>query len=521
MAALAELVARQRELLLAQVTPEVHVGEEVGLVVLEARVQLVGLLALVGRALARVLDRERRGDHDHLFGAPAPVGLEHHAAEPRIDRELREPAPERRQPLVLVERRELLQQPDPVAHLAPVGRVQEREVGDVAELRRRHLQDHRGEIRAEDLGIGEARALIEVLLGVEPHADALREPAAAALALVGRSLADRLDRQPLDLQPRAVAADPGGAGVDDVADARDGERRLGDVGGEHDAAAGVRPEHALLLARGEAGVERQHVDVGAQPSLQGLGGVADLALAGQEHEHVAGALAHQLLDCVADRVGLVALLWILDRAVADLDGIGAAGHLDDRRAAEVAAEALGIDRRRRDDQLQVGPARQDPRDVAEQEVDVEAALVRLVDDDRVVAAQQLVALRLGEQQAVGHQPHERVAAAAVAEADRVPDRLADRHAQLVRDPLGDRARRQPARLSVGDRQATELEADLRQLRRLARPRLARDHDDLVVADGRQQLVLALGDGELRRVMDRRHARAPALGARLCGHAAQR
>ena len=188
----------------------------------------------------------------------------------------------------------------------------------------------------------------------------------------------------------------------------------------------------------------------AQPALQRLGGVADLALAGEEDEHVAGPLAQQLLDRVADRVRLVAL-GLLERAVAHLDRVRAARDLDHRRVAEVAAEALRIDRRRGDDQLEVGAARQDPREVAEQEVDVEAALVRLVDDDRVVAAQQLVALGLGEQQAVGHEPHERVAAAAVAEADRVADGLAQRHLQLVRDALGDRARREPPRLRVRDR----------------------------------------------------------------------
>ena len=59
-AALAELVAGQLALLLAQVAPQVEVGEEVGAVVGEARVLLVGLLALLGRALARVLDRQRR-----------------------------------------------------------------------------------------------------------------------------------------------------------------------------------------------------------------------------------------------------------------------------------------------------------------------------------------------------------------------------------------------------------------------------------------------------------------------------
>ena len=261
-AALAELVAGEAELLLAQVAPEVHEREEVGALVGEARVESVRLLALVGRPLARVDDRERGRDHDHLAGAAAAVALEHHPAEPRVDRQLREPAAERRQPLAVVERRELLQQPDPVAHLAPVGRVEEREVLDVAEPRGGHLQDHRGEVRAQDLGVGEPRALVEVLLRVEPDADAVRDAPAAALALVGRRLRDRLDRQPLDLQPRAVAADPRRAGIDDVADPRHRQRRLGDVRREHDPAAVVRPEDALLLARREARVERQDVDVG-------------------------------------------------------------------------------------------------------------------------------------------------------------------------------------------------------------------------------------------------------------------
>ena len=42
------------------------------------------------------------------------------------------------------------------------------------------------------------------------------------------------------------------------------------------------------------------------------------------------------------------------------------------------------------------------RDVAEQEIDVEAALVRFVDDDGVVGVQEAVGLRLGQQDAIGH-----------------------------------------------------------------------------------------------------------------------
>jgi hypothetical protein len=290
-------------------------------------------------------------------------------------------------------------------------------------------------------------------------------------------------------------------------------------------------EDARLLGGRQARVQRQHLDARPQPAGQGLGRVADLALAAEEHEHVAGAVAQQLLDGVADRVDGVAVgrggevVVVLaaagrlrrQRPVAHVDREGATGHLDDRRVAEVAAEAGRVDRRARDDELEVGALGQQAVQVAEQEVDVQAALVRLVDDHRVVAAQHRVVADLGQQQPVGHEPHERVARRAVGEADRVADRLADPDAELVGDALGDRASGQPARLRVGDRAAhaaPELEADLRQLRRLARAGLAGDDHDLVACDRGEQVVATCADRQLRRVADGGHGRAAALHRRL-------
>ena len=196
-----------------------------------------------------------------------------------------------------------------------------------------------------------------------------------------------------------------------------GERGLGDVGGQHDAARAVRrrtrgPARPATGARTAAGSRRRAARLVRQVLAQVLGGLADLALAGQEDQHVARpprGLAPELVD--ARRRWRRSRSWsrrLLERAASACStGIEAARHLDHRRRAvapsEVLREALGVDRRRGDDHLQVGPARQDLAQVAEQEVDVQAALVRLVDDDRVVGAQQRVALRLGEQDAVGHQ----------------------------------------------------------------------------------------------------------------------
>ena len=305
--------------------------------------------------------------------------------------------------------------------------------------------------------------------------------------------------------------------------------------------------------------------------------VADVALAGQEDQDVAVALRAQLVHRVTDRglhvdvlahavaqrrqlvvrvlqdqlhgaglgdvsglddLGLVRLLRRglgrvrrgrrrAEGAVADLHRVRAARYLDDRRRldqatrpggalprAEMARETVRIDRRRRDDDLQVRARGQQARQVTQDEVDVQAALVGLVDDERVVAAQHRIRLDFRQQNAVRHELDEGRGADLVRETHLVADHLAPLAAhglaELVGDAVRDRARRQPARLGVPDHPgdaAAQLHADLRQLRRLARAGLARHDDHLVVADGACDLVAAgahrqVGEGDHR---DRRRA----------------
>ena len=228
-------------------------------------------------------------------------------------------------------------------------------------------------------------------------------PAAPALALVGRGLRDRLDRQPLHLEPLAVAGDAGRAGVDHVPDAGHGQRGLGHVGGQHDPAARCAAANtrccSAVDSRANSG-STSVVPAGSLPPPQRVGGVADLPLAGEEHQDVARRLGAELVDGVADR-----LIWsrtsrrdhlrrrrprsVSDqRPVADLDRVRAAGHLArSARPSKCVGEPLRVDRRRGDDDLQVRALGQQLLEVAEQEVDVEAALVGLVDDDRVVRRQ--------------------------------------------------------------------------------------------------------------------------------------
>ncbi len=457
---------------------------------------------------------------------------------------LRRVPPRRRMlPSARAEGPQFLQQPDAVRDVARVRRVDEREVGHVTQVERGHPQDDRGQVGAQDLRVGERGPGGEVLLGVQPDAHAVRGPAAAARALAGRCLRDPLDGQPLHLGAVAVPGDPGGTRIYHVMDARDGQRGLRDVGGQHHPAAqpGVgepaRLEHPVLLGRGQPGVQRQHVQVVL--AGQRVGGVPDLPLAAEEHQDVARPVPLQLGYRVQDALHLVPrfalrVVRVGQRPVPDLDRVRPPGHLQHRcsiallaffasgallvcfGSAKSVPEPLRVDGGRGDDDLEIGAARQQPLEVAQDEVDVQAALVCLVDDQRVVTAEQAVALQLGKQDAVGHHLDQRAVAGRVVEPHLVADRGAQLGAEFGGDPLGHAAGGDPPRLGVPDlpgHPAAQLQADLGQLGGLARSRLPGDDHHLVVPDGRGYLVLDLADRQLGGIGDDRGQGTPSLGTR--------
>src|SRR3990167_6493560 len=114
------------------------------------------------------------------------------------------------------------------------------------------------------------------------------------------------------------------------------------------------------------------------------------------------------------------------------------------------------------DHFQIGPPRQQLLEIAEQEIDVQTALVRLVDDDRVVLAQIPAALGLGKQYAVGHQFDVAARADLVVETNLVADRAAELSLQLLRNARCGRARGDATRLCVAGQAsyaAPEFEQD--------------------------------------------------------------
>ena len=198
----------------------------------------------------------------------------------------------------------------------------------------------------------------EVLLVVEPDADAVGDAAAAAGALVRRGLADRLDRQLLDLAAVAVALDARRAGVDHVADARHGQRGLGHVGGQHDAAARCAASKTrVLLGLRQPREQRQHLDAGrmvlAQRARRRRGSRARRA--GRPARRRPSRRPRQSSSTASAIASFEVVVARSRRTAASAcsTGIEPARDLDHRRRPvgrrEVLREAVGVDRRRGDD----------------------------------------------------------------------------------------------------------------------------------------------------------------------------
>ena len=242
-----------------------------------------------------------------------------------------------------------------------------------------------------------------------------------------------------------------------------------------------------------------HDGLVAQMLAQMVGRFADFALARQENQNVALVVrvAPKLVHAIGNRAVEVVLAAFFKRAVTLLDREHAARDHDDRRRNHVAptlphcvwvaaprggVACLGSARRRQGlpprfalrvfaaprggvaclgsarrqalpacemirktlriyggrghHDFQIGPARQNLAQVAEQEVDVQAALVGLVNDDGVIGIEQRVGLGFGQQDAVSHQLDRGVARKSILKSHLEADHIAQRGFELLGDALG-------------------------------------------------------------------------------------
>ncbi len=178
-------------------------------------------------------------------------------------------------------------------------------------------------------------------------------------------------------------------------------------------------------------------------------------------------------------------------------------------------EALQIDGGRRDDDLQIGTPWQQGLEVAQQKIDVQAALVGLVDDDGVVALEKTVVLGLGQQDAIGHQLDQGIGIALVFETHLVTHQPAQWRRQFLGDTAGHAARSDPAWLGMGDQAmlaAAQFQADLGQLGGLARAGFTGNDQHLMLGEHLLDFVALGGNGQTVVVAHRRHAEPARLDA---------
>ena len=260
-----------------------------------------------------------------------------------------------RESALFVQRAEFLKQRVAVGDGGGRGRLDKRKRFNVAQVERLHAQNDFRKVGALDFRLRERRARLEILLGVEPDANARLHPPRAAFALVGAALRNRLNRQPFDARARIVTAEAGQAGVNHITDAGNGQGRFGDVGRHDDLAARRGREDALLFARAEPAEERDDFRFAVETAFELVAGFANVAFARHEDQQVAGVgFVKNAFRRLHRRIHITDFAPLLggrvQRLILDFDRIQPAGDFDDRRVVEMAREGLRVNRGGGDDQ---------------------------------------------------------------------------------------------------------------------------------------------------------------------------
>ena len=256
-----------------------------------------------------------------------------------------------------------------------------------------------------------------------------------------------------------------------------------------------------LLLAGAALTREQRQDLLVRPfgktgmSLQMGRGVADFALARQKHQNIPAVAAPQAGHLLGDGFGQV---FVIRWRIAQLDRMAFARHLNHRRVVEMAGKLLRIQRGRCDDDLEIGALRCELSQIAEQKIDVQAAFMRFVDDDGVIAAQAPVMAQFVEQHPVGEQLDPGLRAGDILETHLPAHGLADLFADFLGHAFGQGPGGQTAWLGVRNlarTAAANFQTELGQLGGFTRAGGAAHDDHLMGLERLEDLAASLTDGQ--------------------------
>ncbi len=479
------------------IQPELIKRHEIRVFDNKARLHLIGFGGLLQWPFARILNAQHGGDGQHLVQAVPFMGGLQHARHAHIHRQACQLATGPGQTLARVNCAQLDQFLQTITDHRWRWRFDEGKIADIFHITSQphvqHAQDHRGQRGAQYLRLGKLRPRQKIFFTVKPDCGTRPQSSTATTALIGAGLRNRLDRQALNAAAMGIAADARQATVDDKADARHGERGLGDVGGQHHASLRPGPKHLHLRIAGQPRVQRHDFGVPELRLAQILTGFADFALAGQKHQNVAARVNRlQFIDAVGNPTVQAAINSLIGQwPVTDIDRVTATCHVDDRRVVIKRREAFGINRGRGDDDAQIRTFGQHAPEQAEQKIDVQTALMRLVNDDGVIAVKKAVALRFRQQDAVGHELDQRVRGHLLGKAHLKTDLTAQLGVQFLGHARGHAARGNAPRLGATDHAALATprsQAKFRQLGGFAGAGVAGDNDHLMLLDRRDDII---------------------------------
>ena len=314
--------------------PQFYVGKKIRALVIEALVRRIRRFAPFRGSITRVLQGERAGDDEDLVQALELPSRQQQTRHLGIERQFGQLMTQWRELAHVVNGVEFLQQLVTVRDGARTRRLDERKFLHLAQPQRTHAQDDSGQRHAENFGIGKLRPLQKIRFLVQTDAHAAHHATATTGTLIGCGACDVLDAQLLHLLPHTVAVDARQPAVNYVADVGYGKRSLRHIGCRHHAPhTGSRFEYAVLLGDGQAREQRQDFQALVLVLAQRFGGIAYLAFAGQEYQHVAfEAPDGEFIQCAAYclwHVLHIAIFVLLRRTVAYFNWIGAACDLND------------------------------------------------------------------------------------------------------------------------------------------------------------------------------------------------
>ncbi len=268
--------------------PGAHEEEEIGLVFLAEEVVAFFLGVGGGAADEEVSGLGEGGGKGDGGGAVGIGSGEEHAGETRVGGEAEHAAAERGDGAVGAESAEFAEEFFGGFEGTRIGGVEPGEVLDVGDSAGFEGENGFGDVDAFDFGEFLGGAMGVFFFGPEAEADSGGGASGASGALIGGGLADFFDEEGVDAAVGIEAGDAGEAGIDDEADAVDGEGGFGDVGGDDDFAAVGAVDGGVLGGGREFAVEREDGAVASVGGgLEGGDGAGDFVGAGHENEDVA------------------------------------------------------------------------------------------------------------------------------------------------------------------------------------------------------------------------------------------